>query len=154
MGRRPQIAPRVFLCLVVATLAAGSATPGAQLWVTRYDDPDHGYDQPWSVGVSPDGSKVFVTGNSDQPGRSETLTFSFDSATGTELWRSLYTNPNDLGDWADALAISPDGSMVFITGEGLGSNADDYVTVATVSGGGAGTELDRVGVVTLTVTGT
>jgi hypothetical protein len=41
---------------------AYASSTGSKTWVSRYDDPVNGNDQPLSMGVSPDGTKVFVTG--------------------------------------------------------------------------------------------
>ena len=46
-----------------ATIAYDSVN-GSQLWATRFDDPFHENDDARSIGVSPDGTKVFVTGYS------------------------------------------------------------------------------------------
>ena len=62
-------------------------------------------------------------------------TVAYDSDTGARLWSKRYNGPGggpgDSFDGADALAVSPDGSKVFVTGEsiGLGDNWD-WTTIA------------------------
>ena len=52
-----------------------TASTGAQLWASRYDGPAHDYDHASALGLSPDGTKAFVTGWSTGIGTG------FDSAT-------------------------------------------------------------------------
>src|SRR2546425_4156273 len=100
---------------------ASPAAGGDQLWVSRMTNPG-GIAE--SVGVSPDGSRVFVTG-----GAADYETVAYDSATGAQLWISTYTGPGN--DFAKALAVSPDGTKVFVTGWSLGQG--QYVDYATVA---------------------
>ena len=58
-------------------------------------------------------------------------TLAYDSASGASLWTRRYDGPASLRDDAVALAVSPDGSRVFVTGSSATSaNDDDYATVA------------------------
>src|SRR5438128_7665694 len=45
------------------TLAYSTST-GAKMWASRYNGPGHDLDLAYSVAVSPDGTQVFVTGES------------------------------------------------------------------------------------------
>jgi PQQ-like domain len=84
------------------------------------------------VGISPDGTKVFVTGSSvGSQGDTDYATVAYDAATGAQLWVGRYDGPANGGDGAEALAVSPDGSKLFVTGgsEGVGTGGD-YATVA------------------------
>src|SRR6516165_9883550 len=45
-----------------AGISHAMATPGAQLWASRYSGSGNGQDEPFSMAVSPDGATVFVTG--------------------------------------------------------------------------------------------
>ena len=114
-----------------ATIAYDAAT-GTQLWVKRYNGPENLGNVANALGVSPDGSRVFVTGESIGSGSdSDYATVAYDAATGTQLWVTRYNGPDSRLDQANALGVSPDGSRVFVTGESLGSGSDfDYASVA------------------------
>jgi PQQ-like domain len=109
------------------TSARPLAGPGARLWVQRYNGPGNGYDVAHSVAVSPGGGTVFVTGESEgapSTGLSDYLTVAYNGATGAQLWTTRYSGPGT--DQARAVAVSPDGATVFVTGNSNG----DYATVA------------------------
>jgi PQQ-like domain len=111
--------------------AAYRASTGATLWTKRYDGPGHRTDAASAVAVSPDGSRVFVTGSSIAPGtHQDYLTIAYDSA-GKKLWTRRYDGPDDNYDAATALRVSPDGSTVFVTGQTTPSTGEyDYTTLA------------------------
>src|SRR6266550_7674154 len=114
-----------------ATVAYDSAT-GAGLWVKRYDGPASSYDVAYALGVSPDGSKVFVTGTSrGLTSDVDYATVAYDASTGDRLWVRRYNGTANVFDYAFALAVAPDGSAVFVTGRGEGATSGpDYVTIA------------------------
>jgi hypothetical protein len=133
-------------CLSSAGRAwASTSGGGIQRWAASYD-----YGAPafsYAVGISPDGSTVFVTGTtnygSDRPSHFATL--AYDASAGTEKWVATYgssSNP-DQGDRATRLAVSPDGSKVFVTGASScfdcsGSYFQGYSTVAYDASTGTG----------------
>jgi WD40 repeat protein len=117
------------------TVAYDAAT-GVTLWSRRYSRP--GDDGAMALGVSPDGSKVFVTGLSEDPtsGYYDYATVAYDAATGTTLWATRYTRSRH--DLPTSLGVSPDGSRVFVTGFSYGSTGvPDYATVAYDASTGA-----------------
>jgi DNA-binding beta-propeller fold protein YncE len=113
------------------TVAYDAAT-GAQLWVARYDGMK-GYDDPHGLGVSPDGSLVFVTGESPGTNGNDFATVAYDAAIGSEVWASRYNDPSKRADTPYDLAVAPDGSAVYVTGcAGIGDDCinPDFLTVA------------------------
>ena len=111
------------------TVAYDSAT-GAERWVARYNGPGNGDDVPYAMAVSPDGGDVFVTGYSiGDNGFKAIATVAYDAATGKRRWVARYYGPRQGDDVAFALAVSPDGGDVFVTGYSTGSNLD-YATMA------------------------
>jgi DNA-binding beta-propeller fold protein YncE len=110
-----------------ATVTYDAAT-GQELWLSRYDDPAHGFDFAYAVAASPDGTKVFVTGSSDGPdlGSSDYATLAYDGATGEKLWLRRYNGPGNGSDSAYAVAVSPDASEVFVTGFSSGVDDPDF----------------------------
>ena len=113
-----------------ATVAYSAAT-GRQLWISRYSGQGERTDIPWSVAVSPDGSRMFVTGQSTvRPHGDDYVTIAYAAASGKRLWLSRYHGPGNGSSDAAALAVSPSGTMVFVTGESLGAGGNsDYATV-------------------------
>jgi hypothetical protein len=116
-----------------ATLAYDAST-GANLWVSRYNGPGNGDDEAKDLGVSPDGSTVFVTGCINGCFLAESSdygTVAYAASTGSQLWARGHNGPGNGEDEANALAVSPDGSTVFVTGFSLGATThNDYATAA------------------------
>jgi hypothetical protein len=124
---------------------AYDASTGTKLWGSRYDGPPHGSDSAFALGVSPDGTTVFVTGSSaGATNWSNYGTVAYDTGTGTTMWVRRYNGPGDLVDQAKALGVSPNGSMVFATGFSQGSSTGyDFATVAYDASTGHGLWFER-----------
>jgi WD40 repeat protein len=121
-----------------ATVAYNAAT-GHQLWVRRYNGPVNTGDDPAAIAVDPDGKSVFVTGTSQGVAVGvDYTTIAYDATTGKQLWLTRYNNPKRNGyDSASALAVSPDGSRLYVTGTSHGrSSQEDYATVAYAAASG------------------
>ena len=126
--------PRGYEAATVAYEAVG----GTQQWVNRFNGrPGNGDDLAWAMAVSPDGQYVFVAGcTGDQlgcfvPGSSaDFATFAIAAGTGAEIWRARFDGLGHGYDSARSLAVSPDGSLVYVTGSSTGASDLDYATVA------------------------
>src|SRR5258708_10712963 len=152
------IMPAALLALLASTAPAVCSTsrgcpsvsppavPGTQFWVSHYRGALEGFNIATSVGASPDGRVAFVTGTSVQAVRGSGgrifkrfvyATVAYNTATGAEIWRSRYATPGH-GNYADALAVSPDGDTVYVTGTTCsGPNPQHYTTVAYNAATGA-----------------
>lgn len=119
-----------------AVTVAYDAETGAELWVARYDGPAGGSDAAYSLAVSLDGARVFVSGSSSPPdgSRSAALVIAYDALTGSQLWATRYERPTRSSETFQ-VAVSPDGTMVFATGAWIGRGGYpcfgwDYLTLA------------------------
>jgi WD40 repeat protein len=121
----------ILLAWLFATGLAASASTGAIEWVQRYDGAAS-TDNATAIGASPDGSTVFVTGYSvGTTSKDDYVTIAYDAATGAQLWVARYDDPASGVDHAAALAVSPDGTAVFVTGRSHGAGTgNDYATIA------------------------
>ena len=129
-GEKPQ-APR-------PAGAGDQVAGGTRLWMALYKG-SNGDGQATAVAASPDGSKVFVTGLNGASSPHEFYgTVAYDSDTGARVWTASYRGPAGNNSPA-AIAVSPDGSKVFVTGSSgtVGANTIDYATVAYEAATGA-----------------
>ena len=103
---------------------------GTQLWSTFGDLAHQG--SAAAMVTSPDGGVAFVTGTViGTPTGAVYLTIAYNASTGTKLWARRYINPDGFSADASAMAISPDGSVVYVTGAGEGAVfGDDFTTIA------------------------
>ena len=111
------------------TIAYDAAT-GTRVWKRRYSSPlSISLDVPAALGVSPDGSTVFVTGVSDgRPNGDDYLTVAYAVASGQQLWAARYNL--SFQDSARTLSVSPDSSVVFVSGFSVATTSLDIETVA------------------------
>jgi DNA-binding beta-propeller fold protein YncE len=131
------------LLIVVSTTVtpelseATDALPGERVWIARYDGPSHRSDSPAEVAVSPDGSTVFVTGDSYRPGCSNWATVAYDASDGEQLWSARYDGAEHWCDNVAGIAVSDDGKRVYVTGQVQESDAGDITTIAYDAVGGS-----------------
>ena len=115
------------------TTIAYDAATGKQRWLSRYNNPRrNGYDAASALAISPDGSRLYVTG--DSIGRSsdaDYATVAYSTASGRQQWVARYNGHANNIDFARSVAVSPDGSKVFVTGSSWGTiSRTDYATIA------------------------
>jgi DNA-binding beta-propeller fold protein YncE len=114
-----------------AMTVAYAASAGARLWAARYGG-DAFYAVAKAVTVSPDAATVYITGAVEtEAGGLDYVTIAYNAATGARLWRASYGSADNLNDAASAMALSPDGRTIFITGTSTGKTSlEDFLTVA------------------------
>src|SRR5258707_5820957 len=146
VGRAPWIRSIAGVALAaglgVATLGgcspAGGRGGGELAWVQRYNGPGNYKDLPAAVAISPDGHTVFVTGRSAGVSlTADYATIAYDTNTGARRWVSRYSGPGNGLDAAAAIAVSPDGSAVFVTGQSAQKTGWAFVTIAYNSADGS-----------------
>jgi hypothetical protein len=107
---------------------AYDASTGRRLWLDRFNGRANGDDVPTGLSVNPNGSAVYVSGWSDSrrvTTSANWTTLALDPSTGAKLWqrRQFIGVPH-------ALAVSPDGSKIFIGGQGAAASGKCCVTIA------------------------
>jgi DNA-binding beta-propeller fold protein YncE len=116
-----------------ATIAYDTST-GTQRWVARFNDEANGGDTAYAIGVTPDGSKVFVTGCAGIAvlvcEEADYATIGYDAMTGTQLWLQTFNDQVDGHDVPSDLGVSPDGTRVYVTGTSDTATRSDFVTIA------------------------
>jgi hypothetical protein len=129
--------------LTTALTTVPAAASGAQ-WAAVKSIANH-QAAGWATAVSPDGGTVFVTGSvtndSDDVGFGETI--AYDAATGASLWDAkLVLTKSYYETGLRSIAVSPDGSTVFVTGySGNGIAANGFYQVVVAYNAATGAEL-------------
>ena len=128
-------APAADAAATVRTLPAPSraTASGTRLWLARFGG-THKLAFGDAVAASPAGSAVFVTGQAATTKKfSHGVTLAYNSATGAVLWRTSYDPVRGVATHFSGIAVSPDGSTVFVTGEiarGLGKHGQSHFLTA------------------------
>ncbi len=118
---------------------SGGTAPGSQLWASRLSGPRNVLDRPSSLAVSPDGKTVFIAAtNQAAASGDDYATVAYNTATGARLWTQRYNGPANHSDVVTAVAVSPTGTTVFVTGlSETGTGGADYATIAYNAATGA-----------------
>lgn len=117
---------------VVFSLPVAAAAPGDQLWASRYYGAGIATDRAYVVRRSPDGTRVFVTGESyDSISGNRFATVAYTAGSGSQIWFRTYAGGGG-GYQANpiAMAVSPDGTRVFVTGTRSSAVREEIVTIA------------------------
>jgi hypothetical protein len=127
------------LCSIV-TIAYDAST-GVLIWTAEFDDSPTGNDLSCCIAVSPDSSRVYITGG-EQPqyadgiGTAAYLTIAYDAATGRQDWMQTYAGPVR-GDGQNLnqgtrVAVAPAGDTVFVSGQAAAAGSQIY-TATTIA---------------------
>jgi WD40 repeat protein len=100
----------------LVVLAYGGIT-GTPQWTYLYSGPAQNRDIATAITASADGGRVFVAGyDTTAAGDFDYVTAAIDAASGGQLWAQRYDDGSQLDDLALAVAASPDGKRVAVTG--------------------------------------
>ncbi|MFG3533202.1 S8 family serine peptidase [Streptomyces sp. NPDC047917] len=122
----------------MTTVAYNEAT-GQRLWVQRHDGKAHYDDTSWGIAVTPDGSKVVITGtSSDSNAGSDYVTIAYDTASGDQVWLGRYDGLVGSLDSGHAIAMhaTKHGVRMFVTGQSSTAGSFDTgveIDTATVA---------------------
>jgi hypothetical protein len=107
---------------------------GTELWVTRYNGPQGGFDVAKALTVD-DSGNFYATGHSVGIGTVWDFTTIKYNSAGQQQWVAHYNGPGNNADDAAALAVD-DAGNVYVTGFSIGSGtSQDYATVKYNSSG-------------------
>ena len=128
------------------TVAAYHTPDGSLAWQQSWHSPG-GQAAPLDLAVNPDGSAVYVTGLDTPPGSQDIwATLAYDAGTGARRWLRYDRRAGDYGIFPQSIAVSPDGSAVYVTGRGVsGTGKGDFTTFDYSAATGATVWTQRYG---------
>lgn len=101
----------------IATIKYDGAT-GNQVWLNRYDGPQHYFDVGRAIAVDAKGN-VYVAGEASVGATQDFVTIKYSSA-GAPLWIKYYNGPGDGSDFAKTMVLDNQGN-VYVGGDIWGS---------------------------------
>ncbi len=127
-----------------------NAETGNQVWAARRGGSGGLDDGAYALAVSPDGTRLYVTGTTDAEAlcvvfaqncgtdpsaAGDFLTIAYDAQSGNELWRASHDGPWGGGDLAVDVAVSADGSELYVLGTSAfgGYQSDEESEVGVVA---------------------
>jgi hypothetical protein len=120
---------------------AYDADTGEQLWAKTYGGGQQ--DQGASIAISPDGATVYVVGTHTVDEATldlDWVAIAYDTSNGDIRWSKTYDGPavDESDDQASAVATSPDGQLVYVTGHRtVADGSMEFRTIAYTSSSGA-----------------
>lgn len=150
--RRPVLLAALAMAGLAISLAASQGaearTPvaaGSRLWLRVYGGAANTDAFASAIAVSPKTGTVFITGTTEPvDAGADYATVAYDPATGHRLWAAFYNGAKDQPSGASAIAVSPGGTTVFVTGSSFGLNdRTDFATVAYNAATGAQLWVER-----------
>src|SRR5438045_2310109 len=99
---RTWMSPFVVITVLAVALASTSANAATIVLIVRYDEPTNAENYSSAMELSPDGSRIFVTGYAwvDATSQEDWGTVAYDAATGRELWSRSFNGPGSGPDVA------------------------------------------------------
>src|SRR5262249_46254510 len=107
---------------------------GRRMWIRHWDSPAGLDDVAGTLAVSADGERVVVAGGSFNPSYLDDsiVTIGYDAHTGDQQWvRRVHEGPKE--KFLGGMAMSADGSRIFVAGERMRPGYYDKATVLTVA---------------------
>lgn len=116
-----------------SVIAAYDTGTGASLWTSRFAAHRTGFSNPTRLRMSPDASRLFVSGTGGFPNAQYMTTFAVSTTDGHRAWERTFAPAGSSGDPVDT-AVSSDGATVVVTGRvkttGMATIAYDAATGA------------------------
>jgi DNA-binding beta-propeller fold protein YncE len=127
---------------------AYDTSDGSILWSTQRSVLKNIEFIPQRIAVSPNGAHVYITGS--RTGKQgindfwDYLTLSYSTANGSMEWSAAYNGPARRGDTAEGIGVSPDNTLVFVTGTSAAAgDARDFATIAYSAADGSSQWVSR-----------
>lgn len=108
-------------------LVAVDARTGERRWTATYHNAGGLGDYLAGVAMSPTGRFVYVTGSSSGSNQDDYETIAYNAVTGEVAWSARYDGPTHERDQARSIDVSPDASVVYVTGTEESSRNDTDV---------------------------